>query len=262
MTAPLLIIGAQKAGTTWLRRRLLQSPLIGGDDKEHHYWDHVSARKKPRNDHAYLEGLMGSAHNKPFALDCTPAYATLDEVLVSELYAAMPGVKALMLLREPRSRAWSAAEMFRVHCQLSPSEVTEGWYDAILRSEASRRRGDYQFTLSVWASHLGSDSLWVGTYEQLKRSAENVAEQVLKFLVPDGGSACIGDRPQMPPAFVNRAKTYPPPAIKTLLDDLYADSLPEVVRYLSASWGVDAREWLLEPDYCQPGVVEDATHRS
>jgi len=145
-----LCIGAQKAGTTWIFRNLLQHPEIWLPPvKEIHYLSRLdrgifsgwkSLRKEIWREKLYksfkddfvnfsytklawkAKYYFGLRTDKWYASifelggnkvsgDITPAYSTMCKRAVEHTYSIMPQAKIIFILRNPIDRAWSHARM-------------------------------------------------------------------------------------------------------------------------------------------------------
>lgn len=139
-----LIIGAQKAGTTWLSDMVRQHPEVSTPvTKELHFFDH--ARDHRREFRGYVDRFTAgpetvaigeSTPNYVWALDALPpevavfgdertfgarAYPQLNPDPAATIAALLPDVRLVLILRDPVARAISA---FRHHIRmrrLSPS---------------------------------------------------------------------------------------------------------------------------------------------
>ncbi len=116
-TADVLLIGAQRALTTWAHR-LAQlhphawafpdfSPLTAFD-KEAQFW----TRNRSRGPNWYRVLMTPPERRARKTLDFTPDYALLPEEAIAECKALSPTARVLYIVRDPLARALSA---LRVH---------------------------------------------------------------------------------------------------------------------------------------------------
>ena len=132
-----LVIGAQRAGTTWLHRVLQQHPNLWLPPvKELHYfdkletkWTILDAKERRRvgfrgllridpwffrywlirRSDAWYEGLFRGAQRKGLLTgEITPAYATVDEGVLRRIQRTNSKIKLVFVMRDPVERAWSA----------------------------------------------------------------------------------------------------------------------------------------------------------
>lgn len=146
-----LLIGAQRAGTSWLSMCLRQHPrVVLPPLKELHYFDRdivgsifwtdiFTPRRRAlcvRCKRALLNMLRNRTHGLSWLFhyffgkrsdqwysglfpptggviqgDCTPAYSTLDEKTVEHVAKIMPKAKIIFILRDPVDRSWSHAKL-------------------------------------------------------------------------------------------------------------------------------------------------------
>ncbi|MEU0570641.1 sulfotransferase [Nonomuraea sp. NPDC005983] len=137
-----LIVGAQRCGTTSLYRALAQHPLLLKPvlHKGVHYFDVGYARGLPwYQGHFSLRvhaALLGSRYGaRPLAFESSPYY--LFHPLAGERIAAdLPGVKLIVLVRDPVERACSA----HAH-ELARGFETESNFEYAVELEARRLAG-------------------------------------------------------------------------------------------------------------------------
>jgi hypothetical protein len=132
-----LVIGAQRAGTTWLHRVLSQHPALWLPPvKELHYFDKLDIERtilspkerrrlglkrlasldpwlisfwfRARSDEWYASLFRGAQARGLIAGEITPAYATLDETVLRRIKRMNDKIKLIFVMRDPVDRAWSA----------------------------------------------------------------------------------------------------------------------------------------------------------
>ena len=205
LTAPMrglpsvLIIGAQKGGTTSLFNYLVQHPGIREPfGKEIHYFD-LHYGRGPRwyqGRFPYRRQLEGGK----LTLDASPYY--LAHPLAAERAAAMlPNVKLIALLRNPIDRALSHYQHERkggreplsfAEAVAQEPERTRGEEERLRREPAYYswnhhrytylRRGQYVDQLRRWAECFPRERLLVLQSEALFRDPAGVTEAVYRFL--------------------------------------------------------------------------------
>ncbi len=170
-----LIVGAQRCGTTSLYRALAQHPLLLKPvlHKGVHYFDVAYSRGRSwyqghfplRVGAALLSGRYGC---RPLAFESSPYY--LFHPLAGERIAAdLPGVKLIVLVRDPVERACSA----HAH-ELARGYETESHFEYAVELEVQRLAGAEEFLRAhpdiVHHSHRHHAYLARGRYaEQLDR---------------------------------------------------------------------------------------------
>ena len=132
-----LVIGAQRAGTTWLHRVLRQHPSLWLPPvKELHYFDRLETRRtildpkerrrvglkrllaldpwlidywlRARSDEWYARLFRDAQARGLIAGEITPAYATLNEQVLRRVQRMNNKIKLIFIMRDPVERAWSA----------------------------------------------------------------------------------------------------------------------------------------------------------
>ena len=132
-----LVIGAHRAGTTWLHRVLRKHPALWLPPvKELHYFDQLAAGRTwqdekrwrqalrsgrrildpwhigylfGRRSDAWYANLFRRAQDRGYLTgEITPAYATVDEEVFQRIRHMNPRIALIFVMRDPVSRAWSA----------------------------------------------------------------------------------------------------------------------------------------------------------
>lgn len=205
LTAPLrglpsvLIIGAQKSGTTSLFQYLVQHPkVLPPLGKEVHYFDfhYADGIKWYRGNFPYRRQLRGGA----LTLDASPYY--LVHPLVPHRAAQLlPEVKLIAVLRNPVDRALSHYQHEVRHRResLSFADAIEreperlageeerlwddpNYYSANHHRYSYTRRGLYLEQLQRWMQHFPRSQLLVLQSERLFRDPAGATSQVYTFL--------------------------------------------------------------------------------
>ena len=106
-----IIIGAQKAGTTYLYSLLRQHPqIIEPVNKEAHFFDYDFNYRKGRFRYKLNFNLSFRFNNGQKTFEATPDYISHKET-PKRIKQLLPTVKIIVLLREPISRAYSGWKM-------------------------------------------------------------------------------------------------------------------------------------------------------
>lgn len=138
----LMIIGVAKAGTTALFRHLARSPKIYAHKAQEmtYFWSNQEYQRGWEEAvQKYFPGYRGEVL---VAKDVMTSYS---RPAMERLKAQCPGVKCLLILRDPAARAYSAFH----HARLRGIEDCECFEEA-LQKEPERARSDPEF----WASAL------------------------------------------------------------------------------------------------------------
>jgi Sulfotransferase domain len=212
-----LCIGTQKSGTTWLYEQLKKHPGIClADEKEVHYFDWFFHRPL----RWYLSHFTCAAGKVKGEI--TPGYSIIEKGKIRFIRRIMPDVKLILLLRDPRARAWSSAR-FRFGNQLGRklSEVSTEEFIRHFEADWVKRRGDYETIWNNWTSVFPREQLLVLFMEDVRRQPEQTMTRVCEFL----GVEISLDETQLRSRANQSPELEIPPAVKKYLDDLY---LPQI----------------------------------
>lgn len=248
-----LIVGAQRCGTTSLYRSLARHPLVlkAVWRKGVHYFD-VAYHRGPAWYRAHfplaatVRRVARREGRMPLAFESSPYY--LFHPLAAERIARdLPGVKVIVLVRDPVERAWSAhAHELARGFETEPSferavaleeERLAGEEERLRRephatSHAHRHhaylaRGRYADQLDRLAAHLGRDRVLVLDSGDLFADPRPAFERLYAFLgLPAAGEVHLGRHNARP-------RTSPMP-----------DRLRRALREHFAPWDERLRPWL------------------
>ena len=188
-----MIIGAARSGTTWLRERLSLHPDIFLQPREGSYfsacpylslesylstyWRRTGRSLKKRK---AADSRLESSLPKLFG-EKSPAYLDMPESSIELCAALFPKLRIVCLVREPVSRAWSRIKQLGL----------AGRADDLghLRSqpignslEEIVRQGRYQEHLRRWASHYPPEQILVVEFARIWAEPERVYAEVLQHL--------------------------------------------------------------------------------
>lgn len=198
-----LIIGAPRAATTWVHRRLAEHPnLFLPKRKEIHFYDqglesYNSFCFNPKNSSHWRWYALHfiKSREKQLKGDVTPAYSILPEDTIASIADPIPDVKLIYVLRNPIDRAWSAARK---------NLRNEGIYDTdhlntLLRKATSPRvlkRGDYKSNIERWEKYIQKKRILYCFYDDIVEDPRMVLRKICKFLEvdPDLLPSEAGDR--------------------------------------------------------------------
>lgn len=232
MLPKLLIIGAQKGGTTTLYNLLAQHPRI------------IQPRVKEVsffcNEDAYARGM---GHYRSFfprrpvlgraiTFDASPMYL-YHERCAERIARHLPDAICLAILRDPVERAYSAWNMYHQfkddprsahrHDPRSFEQAVEEELAGLTVNKAQRYldRGVYMPQLERYLNAIGPDRLMVHSFDQLKRDPAGLLNAVL-------GRFGLEPFPADHPAFATRSnvRAYESPlpeALRSRLKDFFAE---------------------------------------
>lgn len=173
-----LCIGAQKSGTTWLNEQLKKHPGICMPAiKETRYFDWYFYRSfKWYRSHFRCESgkIIG---------DVTPGYSIIEKGRIRFIRRTMPHAKIILLLRDPRERAWSSARYhFGNQLGRDLKSVSTEEFLAHFQKAWVKRMGDYETIWKKWSSVFPREQLLVIFNEEISRNPEEVMNRICSFI--------------------------------------------------------------------------------
>ena len=252
-----VIIGAARSGTTHLLGQLNAHPNVLDGPAETHFFDthrytygvgwyrlRFPANRARRDAfHAGLHPVLTG--------ESSPSYLSHPNV-PARVARALPGVKLLVLLRDPALRAashWAwclrqcgETRSFReaVEAEIGPPGDTAGIRippDKRVSDPLVVRRGIYQPQLERWRTHFPDDQLMVIQSERWFEDPPAVMEQVCDYLE-------IPRREQLPRVMRNRNKPHEPfdEEVIARLREFYRPYNEELAEYLDLDldWNTQA----------------------
>ena len=237
-----LVIGAQKAGTTWLHRNLQAHPEIWMPQNEVHYFDR-KIKESGTFDERWYASLFEEGQGKTVG-DCTPAYSIVGKEMVAYVHELMPDAKIIFLMRSPIERAWSQAVMRVVKKEGSVENLTEEQLLSRVSREKSQLRTNYLRTLENWGTYYSEDRIFIGFLEDISFMPESLLTGVHEFL---------GIDPSFRPPALNkrinsRSSDTMPTSVATHLAHTYHGSMRRLSELFGgyASFWLYSAEWLIE----------------
>lgn len=256
-----LIIGAQRAGTTWTNRVLKQHPAIWVPPvKELHYFDkpncsrtwldsHERRRVRPKSfDRWHLRYLFGrrskawylrlfeDARAQGFIVgEVTPTYATLQPEVFRCIHALNSEIKLAFIMRDPLERAWSQVNKAFIRYGRGgaitvPMALQIAHWPGVVQSSA------YLDTVERIEAVFPRSQLYYGFFDDLREEPQAFATGLLSFLGVDPGK--MGALPG--PVNVVAGQSPIPDAFASSMAREY---LP-MVRALSDRFDGPPRRWL------------------
>lgn len=169
-----LIIGAPRAGTTWLARVLEKHPgVYVSPYKELKFFSSMFLRLG-------LDWYLRQFESEPGRLrgEATPAYATLPLARIKLIHAMNPGLKIFYIVREPEERIISS-------CQYSLPDIEQASPDAIISyafSDGPVAGSDYDANLRRWRAVFPGEQIKVLFYDDLLGDPRAFASDTMQFL--------------------------------------------------------------------------------
>lgn len=181
-----LIIGAQKAGTTWLYDVLRRHPdIFLPDTKELSYFSRLDSDghvldQFTRLGHAWYEDFF-SPHQRERAVgEVSPMYLC-DDAAPERIAAMLPDVKLIAVLREPVERAASEYWMtYNKRASMPPlMDLAEDGGNLIVR------RGLYGAQLERYLRHFPRENMLVLIFEEVMADRDSALDRLCSFLGVD-----------------------------------------------------------------------------
>lgn len=163
-----IVVGTQKAGTTWLRKNLYRHPNIAGSERQIHYFD----RDYDKGLAWYCAHFDGLPETAVVGEKSTEYFDTATAATVSKRIAHVcPAAKIIVVLREPVGRAFSALQ----HTVTMGLEPLPDDPDALLFEDRDRaagtgfryiERGFYARQIDDYLHHIPRERLLVLIFEE------------------------------------------------------------------------------------------------
>jgi hypothetical protein len=185
-----LVIGAQKAGTTWLEKNLCQHPQIGAPShKELHFFDKEENFSRGREwyEQQFGEGVSG---------EFTPNYfwipSTAQEVYESgqarsipeRIYTMYPKARFILILRDPVARAKSAYYHHIRARRVRPDQTIR----EVAHQFGILSMGDYARILKAWWNVFPREQFHIMLYEEaILESPLDAIQSCYAFLGVESG---------------------------------------------------------------------------
>jgi len=174
-----ICIGAMKAGTTWLYENMRCHPEIYVPDRKEDYFFSYEFYKRSLRQYS----LRFSHGDSCVKGEITPGYGILEVDRIRFIRSVMPDVKLILLLRDPIYRAWSEACMnLAIKKQRKIEEVSRQEFLDYFNSGPFQQRSDYVTILDNWLSVFPRQRLFLGLYEDIETSAQELLRGILTHL--------------------------------------------------------------------------------
>lgn len=186
MLPTFLVIGAEKAGTTWIYNQLRRHPdVFMPSVKELHLFNRKGSNLETsatleNKDLDWYEYHFRSAENESAVGEATPMYLC-DPSAPTQIYQQIPDVKLIACLRYPTDRAYSHYWMAR------GKEHTNLDFEQVVRRRDARfiERGRYGQQLERYLSFFDRDQLLILIHEEVFSDPSQSLTRVCSFLGVD-----------------------------------------------------------------------------
>lgn len=190
-----LIIGAQKAGTTWLANQLRQHPDVFMCPNEIHFFDKSYNYEKGAS--WYTEHFRGAKSQKAVG-EKTPDYLWANgegveghlSTVHCHIHELLPDVRLIVVLRNPVNRAVSAVNHIigsgRVPPQYSADQLLVGRYKHLVQGHGVLAYGRYHEQIQAFLTLFKREQLLVLIFEEdVIESPAQGLQKVCRFLEID-----------------------------------------------------------------------------
>jgi hypothetical protein len=210
-----LIIGPQRTGTTWLSECLRRHPNIFiSSPKELYFFNLLKLKDHPFYQSSDLNWYVkyfvdsheefeqknrmmlkryGEEYQPQVRGEATASYAAMDEELIPLIHAINPGIKVILLVRNPLERAWSHAKKDLAR------DMKRNWKD-VSRDEFKRffvnqyqlRCGRFSQIIRQWGQVIKKENFFIRTFETIKKNPTELLKTIYLFLGVQSSSKYLG----------------------------------------------------------------------
>jgi Sulfotransferase domain len=252
-----LIAGPQRTGTTWLHAQLRFHPQIFlSEPKELFFFsrlqDHASPKFQSDDLVWYLRFFRDPLWRyllktgiclwkyrqlyRPIVRgEATASYAALDRDVIAEIAALKPGIKVVLMIRNPIDRAWSHAkkDLVRNH-KRRVDEVSPEEFERFFVDPYQLRCAHYAENYDAWCAGVGAENVFVGRFDDVASRPEELLLDVMRFLAVRAERSYI---PSDVRAVVNPAGAAAiPERYRRFLEELLAPDLKRLRERFGMSW--------------------------
>jgi hypothetical protein len=171
--------GAQRAGTTWLDRRLRAHPDIYLPErrKELHYFDRYYERGIEWYESFFPEGEDAQKYRK--IGEITPKYL-FDPMVPTRIQRDLPGCRMIAILRNPVDRAYSQYAL-----AVRDDGEQRSFWEFTLENPDVLERGHYAQQLKRYYDLFPSEQLLVFIFNEVMSAPEDALQRMASFLDVD-----------------------------------------------------------------------------
>lgn len=236
----LMVIGAQKAGTTWIDRELRRQGLaVMGRRKESHHFD----RGRMWTLRRYLEQFQGQSLDLP-VIEVAPDYGPLSRLRIRAVKRLFPDMRLAFIARNPVERLWSGLRM-ETEFDRDPNAAPMTALEKLdyLQSPRARRYNNYAAQLTNWSDVYGHERILVLPFEHIRTRPHTVLKAILNHAGFESKLGAVSADPE----FSGRA-ALPPDAIATQIERMSAIEIDRIETYFigkeqTVDWVAVCNNW-------------------
>ena len=187
-----LIIGAARAGTTWLKKCLAHHPQVFILAGEHHYFS-TSSHLPPetyvgRFANAYsrfqrpgAKVKLGARHSQRLYGEKSTTYLAMPQAQIDLCAALFPQARLICLVRDPAARVWSHLKHLKMRDALQRIDRLADlppWMEV----DELIRQGRYEEHLLHWARRFDPGQMLLVDFERIAREPDAVHAEVLAHI--------------------------------------------------------------------------------
>jgi hypothetical protein len=187
----------------------------------------------PHNDNWYLS-LFKHPHKK-ISGEISPIEALLPEEQIEHLKTLLPGLKIIIILRDPIERVWSKAKMNLMKLQKKIEkieDISEAEFYLHFDREFSKMPG-YFSLIRKWSAFFQADQIHINFYDKLSEQPAEFLRDICEFINVDFKKFSGKSLEKSKLKVFEGLKTEFPDKFKTYLMNQYKDSIKELSGYFN-----------------------------
>lgn len=173
-----IVVGAQKAGTSWMYACLYEHPEICAPIKEIHYFSRERNLKKGLD---WYNGIFSTCKEGQLKGEFSTTYL-YDKETPEKIKKDFPDAKIIISLRNPVDRAYSQYRN-EIKAGNIPKDKTFG--DAIREDESIVGQGMYYEQVKRYIDLFGKERVLVLILEESKENPQDFIKKIFEFLEVD-----------------------------------------------------------------------------
>jgi hypothetical protein len=245
------ILGPQRTGTTWLYENLRFHPqimmptikethffssLTDPYSKFHHstelswylsYFSEARGDKLKKIFRCLLE--LGERYNPIVKGEASASYAALHEDVIQDIVHLNPGLKLIMIVRDPVMRAWSHARKDLMwEMQRSIDDISEKEFEEFFTDKYVFRCSLFTENIERWTQVFGPKALFIGWFSDIQNRPVRLLSEITAFLGVSGQDSYVPFKHRQ---VINSMPDYPiPPRVLRLLKDMHANERSRLMK--------------------------------